>query len=102
MSVQGRLDTVLTGQGPGADDRILHTHAAAILPPAPAPSLLEVVSDPHGELRLAEPVAARGRAVLDRVIREVVILPLLVEQCPPRPVEVDREPKRERFEPDTV
>src|SRR6476661_6530863 len=45
---------------------------------------LEVVADPDGEFRLAELLAAAE-------LRERLILPLLVEQGAPGPVEVNRE-----------
>src|SRR6266852_3401165 len=53
--------------------------------------LLEVVADPDREPRLAERGAAAGG-------RKQHVLPVLVEERPPRPVEVDREPEREGFE----
>src|SRR5581483_5853686 len=56
---------------------------------------LEIVTDPDVELRLAEPAAAA-------VVGEHGVLPLLVEQRPPREVEVDRESEDEALEADAI
>ena len=58
-------------------------------------SYLEVVSNPHCELRLAEGGAAA-------VGGESQVFPFPVEQRAPRPVEVDREAERKRLEADAV
>src|SRR4051812_585477 len=63
---------------------------------------LEVVADPHRKLRLPEPVAAAGVAVEQCLVRIEDVFVVLVEQRPPRPVEVDREAERERLEADAV
>src|SRR2546423_840578 len=44
---------------------------------------LEVVADPDGELRPAEPLAAAAEAVDRGVVREDVIFPALVEERAP-------------------
>src|SRR5436190_24166065 len=64
----------------------------------------EVVADPDREPRLA-PVGGAAHAAVARVERpagEHDVLPPVVEQRPPRPVEVDREAERERFQPEAV
>src|SRR5687767_5065813 len=62
---------------------------------------LEVVADPEREARLTQPFAA-GLAFAPPLKGKDVILPLPVEQRPPGPVEVNREPQRERLQPDAV
>src|SRR6476660_5530092 len=57
----------------------------------------EIVPDPDAELRLAQPLAA-SRPLGDALVGEHVVLPVLVEERPPGPVEVDRESEREGFE----
>src|ERR1700676_4159312 len=57
--------------------------------------LLEVVADPDREPRLAEHGAPAG-------CRKQHVLPVLVEERAPRPVEVDREPEREGLETHSV
>src|SRR5581483_5407166 len=63
-------------------------------------SALEVVADPDIEARLPEVGAAARRGA--HVPGEHVVLPRLVEEGAPRPVEVDREPEEERLEAEPV
>src|SRR5213075_15791 len=71
---------------------------------ASCPSCLKVVADPDGEARLAELVGAADALPGRRRRRagEHNIFPVLVEERPPRPVEVQREPEQERLEADAV
>src|SRR5258706_8773067 len=62
--------------------------------PIPA-SRLKIVSDPQRELRLAESAAPALR-------REQHVLPVLVEERLPRPIEMDREADEEGLEADAV
>src|SRR5262245_45329668 len=55
----------------------------------------EVVAHPDREARFPELRAAAGGD-------EERLLPLLVEQCPPRPVEMQREAEDERLQADAV
>src|SRR3954462_15891075 len=68
-------------------------------------SASEVVADPTGEARLAElggAADAPERAVRrDAGAADHDFFPALVHQRPPRPVEVDGEAERERFEAET-
>src|SRR5262245_59002504 len=64
-----------------------------VLSPKPV-AVLKIVPDPDGEVRLTERVTAALRGEDD-------VLPVLVEERSPSPVEVDREPERERLEPDS-
>src|SRR4051812_11145779 len=63
---------------------------------------LEIVANPDAELRPPQPLAAAAEAVDGRVVGIHVVFPALVEQRPPRPVEVDREAEREGLEADAV
>src|SRR5215218_4751385 len=64
---------------------------------------LEVVADPQRELHLTEPVArTSGPPVVNRLVGVGHIFPVLIEQRPPGPVEVDGKTEGKRFEPDAV
>src|SRR5439155_25832819 len=63
--------------------------------------VLEIVADPDREARLAEPLAAARSRRLS-FSREDFILPAAIEERAPCPIEVDREPECERFEPEPV
>src|SRR5688572_14331069 len=66
-------------------------------------SHLKIIANPERESHLAEPLArAANPAVVRGWIRVNDVLVVLVEERPPRPVEVDGEAQRKRLEPDAV
>ena len=95
MSVADSDDRLGVDEGPVCDRQGCgHPEGTALITAQPA-VVLEVVADPHLELRRAERAAAALRG-------EERVFPILVEQRAPREVEVDREPEQEALEPEAI